>query len=318
MNINMDYLLGCCDSFLKLARLEFDQEAFSKLMGAVKHCIGVRYRKKVEEGELELSSDEEKERFLAKCDSFLQGDYLFLNNKLEKLNNFWWSKYSVRGWDQVNLVVIFNEQGKREKDVVKSMEGSRALFSTKLGGVIYVDISEPEAHSSEELDMLVDYNRQSVQHELRHLKQVEYKKKEMTEWGGLPGRESRHEDPEVNWEGRIGTSGGKIHHYLRDVEFYTNLMDAVDNFCRIYGDASGDELKELIRIRVCAELDVEEMNYSIDDYQEVAWEYSKTVGNFSIAPSALFYAWKKYGGESKWRLGVREFVKAVGKKLNIT
>lgn len=323
--MNLNKLLKVSDYFLKLARLKYDQLTYETMEKSVDHCIAVRQLKDLREKVIEVKDEDELEKLISKCHQILTSSYQRYSLKIANSNGFYWSKNTVPTWKPItHLIVFFNEAGKREKNINEDAEESRAagmFISNDNGGIVYMDLSDEKRRARcstlRGLESFLSEIHSTLQHELRHKMQMDYKKdNQLKDWGGVPGKKYRHQDPNVDIHGVIGDTDEKVEHMLRDTEFYPNLMSAADNFCHIYGNANKDELKELLKIRVCADLDVNSINYSIEEYGENYKKFERVVGEWIIYPSVLFYAWKKYGGESKWRKGVVEFIKAVESRLN--
>ncbi len=319
MKINK--LLALSSHFLKLARLKIDASTAETMKKAIDHCIGTRHLKDIKQKSIIVDPNEEP-ALIAKCQQLLNPSYQRYSSKISNGNSFYWSSNTVSGWNCIHLITFFNQQGKEEKNLHESMEGSSigAFKPNSAGGIVIMDLSDDvRSHfaTAADLETYIFHIHSMLEHELRHKSQVDYKDKEnLAEWGGLPGKRDRLPDRKVDWEGYHSGYGGVVPHPLRAVEFYPNLMNAVDNFCKDYGDASPEELKELIKIRVCANLDVEYIDYSIEEYAGAVKEFEQKIGDYTISPSILFYSWKKYGGNRMWRKGVTEFVKAVQEKLS--
>lgn len=98
--------------------------------------------------------------------------------------------------------------------------------------LLHQKLMPPERISKALLRIILERLRGTIRHELQHMVQDFMKRiKSLKEWGGLPSKRMR-DVKTVDPYGRPLSPGGEgsVAHGLRDVEFYTNLADSVDDF----------------------------------------------------------------------------------------
>lgn len=191
-----------------------------------------------------------------------------------------------------------------------------------LGGNLYVfkDLTDwdkegamPSVH---QIQRDLEGVKQTARHELQHVIQtfaMEYKQTELE--FGLPPVKIREKEHDIHGlKLQDQKSNDRLEHRLRDIEFYTNLTDAVDEFRRLLNNLPSklhkDALKAYIHLIDINDLD---KNLNNNEYfkNKNSWNMKKILlDRIYKAANNNFFDTLKDARPAKYRKAVIEFIKA--------
>lgn len=186
---------------------------------------------------------------------------------------------AVKGWAEINLILDFKGHDSRGGQWYKEKRE------------LQIDVAYGNATSLAEFNHGLAWIAEIARHEVQHVGQDILREiRGLREDAGLPSKSLR--DPSVTPDGVHTTKNQHVNHALRDVEFYTDLSDAVDSFEQY---ARKIALKDrAAAVRAYVGLDAKSAQ--------------------SLFPvSKAFLVWKK-GSPPKWQKAVAEFVKELEKR----
>jgi hypothetical protein len=155
--------------------------------------------------------------------------------ELDKLIQYYFSKEEIAQFEltkQIDLQCLFLTS-KEKAESYYDKEPFAGLWQSSKNRLIVVkelpDINELSYYDQNTLTKDLDSIKQIVRHELQHFMQTYiFKIKNLKENGGLPSKKIRNKDYDPS--GYTPKEEGRLQHSLRDIEFYTDLTDAVDEF----------------------------------------------------------------------------------------